>query len=49
VAARYKAYVSYRALVGSNPARRMNVCLLYGALSGRGLCNGQIPGPEESY
>jgi hypothetical protein len=40
-------------VAGSNPAKAKNVCLLcfYGVLSrvGRGLCDGLITGPEESY
>jgi hypothetical protein len=40
-------------IAGSNPARGMDVCLLclYVVLScvGRGLCDGQITRPEESY
>jgi hypothetical protein len=39
--------------IGSNPARGMDVCLLclYVVLScvGRGLCDGLITRPEESY
>jgi hypothetical protein len=54
VAARSKALVCGRALagiVGSNPTRSMDVCLLYSVcvLSGTGLCDGPIPRPEESY
>jgi hypothetical protein len=40
-------------VAGSNPARGMDVCLLclYVVLScvGRGLCDGLITRPEESY
>jgi hypothetical protein len=40
-------------IAGSNPARGMDICLLrmYVVLScvGRGLCDGLITGPEESY
>jgi hypothetical protein len=40
-------------IVGSNPARGMDVCLLclYVVMSyvGRGLCDGLITRPEESY
>jgi hypothetical protein len=40
-------------ITGSNPARGMDVCLLclYVVLScvGRGLCDGLITRPEESY
>jgi hypothetical protein len=40
-------------VAGSNPARGMDVCLLclYVVLFcvGRGLCDGLITGPEESY
>jgi hypothetical protein len=50
---RSKAYVCDLALpgiVGSNPTGGMDVCLLWVfVLSGRGLCNGTIPRPEESY
>jgi hypothetical protein len=37
--------------MGSNPTGGMDVCLLYSVcvLSGRGLCDGPIPRPEESY
>jgi hypothetical protein len=53
VAARSKAWVCGRALagiVGSDPTGDMNVCLLWVfVLSGRGLCDGPIPRPEESY
>jgi hypothetical protein len=52
-AAPSKAYVCGRALagiVGSDPTGGMDVCLLgVFMLSGRGLCNGPIPRPEESY
>jgi hypothetical protein len=56
VAARSKEYVCERLVAGiadSNPARGMDVCLLcfYVVLScvGRGLCDGLITRPEESY
>jgi hypothetical protein len=56
VAARFKAYICghlVAGIAGSNPARSMDVCLLclYVALScvGRGLCDGLITRPEESY
>jgi hypothetical protein len=56
VATRSKAWVFGRlvaGIVGSNPARGMDVCLLclYVVLScvGRGLCDGLITCPEESY
>jgi hypothetical protein len=35
-------------IVGSNPAGGMDFCLLC-VLSGRGLCDGLITRPEESY
>ena len=34
---------------GSNPAGSMSVCCECCVLSGRGLCDGLIPRPEESY
>jgi hypothetical protein len=44
---------SVAGVAGSNPARGMDVCLLclYVVLScvGRGLCDGLITRPEESY
>jgi hypothetical protein len=53
VAARSKAWVFGRLLakiVGSNPPTGMDICLLRVLCdSGRGLCNGPITGPEESY
>jgi hypothetical protein len=56
VAARSKAYVCARSVAGvacSNPARGMVVCLLclYVVMSyvDRGLCDGLITRPEESY
>jgi hypothetical protein len=56
VAARSKAYVCSRLVSGvasSYPARGMDVCLLclYVVLCcvGRGLCDGLITRPEESY
>ena len=35
--------------MGSNPARGMDVCCECCVLSGRGLCDGLITRPEESY
>jgi hypothetical protein len=56
VAARSKAHVCGRLVAGivvSNPAPGMDVCLLclYVVLCcvGRGLCDGLIARPEESY
>jgi hypothetical protein len=56
LAARSKAQVCGRlvaGIVGSNPARGMDVChlCLYGVLScvGRGLCDGMKTRPEEFY
>jgi hypothetical protein len=56
VVTRSKAYVCGRlvaGVAGLNPARGMDVCLLclYIVLScvGRGLCDGLITRPEESY
>jgi hypothetical protein len=56
VAARSKAWVCGRlvaGVAGSNPSRGMDVCVLclYVVLScvGRGLCDGLITRPEESY
>jgi hypothetical protein len=56
VAARCKAWVCGRLVAGiaiSNPAWSMNVCLLclYVVFScvGRGICDGLITRPEESY
>jgi hypothetical protein len=53
VAAPSKAQVCGRTLagiVGSDPAGGMNVCLLWVfELSGRGICDGPIPCPEESH
>ena len=49
---RYKARVcglSPADIVGSNPTGGMDVCCVYYVLSGRGLCNGLIIRPEESY
>jgi hypothetical protein len=51
VAARSKAYVygrSSTAIVGSNPSGGMDICPLC-VLSGRGLCDGLITRPEDSY
>jgi hypothetical protein len=48
-----KAWVCSRVLggiVGSNPTRGMDVCnLSVFVLSGRGLFDGLIPNPEDSY
>ena len=52
MAARSKAYVSGRTpseIVGSNPTRGTDVCLLCCVLSGRGLCDELIIRPGESY
>jgi hypothetical protein len=54
VTAQSKAQVYGRALaeiVGSNPTGGMDFCLFYSVcvLSGRGLFDGPIPRPEESY
>ena len=52
VAARSKEWVYGRSLagiVGSNPAGGMSVCVECCVLSGRGLCDGLITRPEESY
>jgi len=35
--------------VGSNPTGDMDVCCGYCVLSGKGLCDGLITHPEESY
>ena len=51
MAERSKARVygrSIAGIAGSNPAGRMDVCPLC-VLSGRGLCDGLITRPEESY
>jgi hypothetical protein len=51
VAARSKAWVfgrSIAGIAGSNSAGGMDVCVLW-VLSGRGLCDGLITRPEESY
>jgi hypothetical protein len=52
-AAQSKAYVCGReraGIVGSNPTKDIDVCLLWVVtLSGRGLCDGPIPRPEEPY
>jgi hypothetical protein len=51
VAERSKAWVCSRSPAGiarSNPAGGMDVCCQC-CVSGRGLCDGLIPGPEESY
>ena len=53
LAARSKAQVCNRSpaeTVGSNPTGAwMTICYDYCVLSGRGLCDGLIPRPEESY
>jgi hypothetical protein len=53
LASRCKACVCGRSLAGiagSNSAGGIDVCLLLVfVLSGRGLCDGPIPRPEESY
>jgi hypothetical protein len=53
VAARSKRRSAVAGVAGSNTARGMDVCLscLYVVLScvGRGLCDGLITRPEESY
>jgi hypothetical protein len=52
-AAKSKAWICGRAIVGivvSNPTGGMEICVLcVFVLSGRGLCDGPIPRPEESY
>ena len=51
VAERSKAWIRSRSpakLASSNPAGGMDVCL-FCVLSGRGVCDGPIPRPEESY
>ena len=52
MAARAKALVCGRSLagvVGSNPTGGMDVCRECCVLLGRGLCDGLITRPEESY
>ena len=52
VAARSKARVygrSFAGIVVSNPAGGMDIYVECCVLSGRGLCNGLITRPEESY
>ena len=52
VDARSKAWVCSRSLagtVGSNPGGSMDVCFECCELKGRGLWDGLIPRPEESY
>ena len=52
MAARSKAWVCGRSpaeIVGSNPTGDMDVCCEHCVLSGRGLCDGLITRPEESY
>ena len=54
VAARSKALVFGRSpaeIVGSNPTQGMDVCVVSVVCcqSGRGLCDGLITRPEESY
>ena len=51
LAERSKARISDRSLAGiagSNPAGGMDIRVVC-VLSGRGLCDGPIPRPEESY
>jgi hypothetical protein len=51
--AQFQVYVCGRphaGIAGSNPAVSMIVCLFDSCvLSGRGLCDGQLSRPEESY
>ena len=52
MAERSKAWVcsgSPARIAGSNPAGGMDVCCECCVLSGRVLCDGPIPRPEESY
>ena len=52
VAARSEAYGCGRSpaeIVGSNPTDGIDVCREYFELSGRGLCDGLITRPGESY
>ena len=52
VAARSKAYFfgcSSAEIVASNPTEGMDVCCECYVFSGRGLCDGLITRPEESY
>ena len=52
MAARSKAWVCGRSpagIVGSNPTGDMDVCCECCVLLGRGLCDGLITRPEESY
>jgi hypothetical protein len=52
VVARSKAWFLGRSpaeIVGSNPTGGMDVCCECCVLSGRGLCDGLITRPEESY
>jgi hypothetical protein len=54
MAARSKAWVcglSIAGVAGSDPAGTMDVCFscVCCVLSGRGLCDGPIPHPEEGY
>ena len=52
MAARSKAWVcghSPAEIVGSNPTEGMDVCCDCCVLSGRGLCDGLITRPENSY
>jgi hypothetical protein len=51
VSSRFEAWVcglSLAGIAGSNPAGGTDVCLLW-VLSGRGLWDGPIPRPDESY
>jgi hypothetical protein len=52
VAARSKAWVcgrSHAEIVASNPSGGMDVCCECCVLSGRGLCEGLVTHPEETY
>ena len=53
MATRYKAWIYcswLAAIAGSNPAVGIDGCLCENCvLSGRGVCDGPITGPEEAY
>jgi len=52
VAARSNTWVcglSLAGIAGSKPAGGVDVCREFCVLSGRGLCDGPIPRPAESY
>ena len=52
MAARFKVWVCGRSIpgiAGSNPAGGMDVSCECCVLTGRGLCDGPITDPEESY